>query len=271
MLELVCFTVSRNTNHNVFQVVSSAVKPQFVTTNTQFIPALAPKLAMAPVVASSTISPASVAATTTSSSKLVPATLDQQQTQQQPPQPHFVIQTPRTPTGSTATIVPVSVSGPGIGKHTFAYLGTIIKPGVGVGKSCDSPQLVLPTAGLVPTTNQKLLLAPVPVLPQLAPKPPPTGNITKPSQSQQPKVASLLVPMSIPATVGGGKSGMINLKISNGQIHTEGKGSVTGKFWLHAPNHIFIHCNFGLEEKKKLKPYKHGNNYPTRCDRIHFI
>lgn len=251
MLELVCFTVSRYTNRNVFQVVSSGVKPQFVTTNTQFIPALAPKLAMAPVVASSTISPASVVTTTTSSSKLVPATLDQQQTQQQqPPQPHFVIQTPRTPTGSTATIVPVSVSGPGIGKHTFAYLGTIIKPGVGVGKPCESPQLVLPTAGLVPATNQKLLLAPVPVLPQLAPKPPATGNISKPSQSQQPKVASLLVPMSIPAAVGGGKSGMINLKISNGQIHTEGKGSVTGEFWFCTPNHNFIHCNFGLEEEK---------------------
>jgi hypothetical protein len=237
----------------VFQVVSSAIKPQFVTTNTQFIPTLAPKLAMAPVVASSTISPASVVTTTTSSSKLVAATLDQQQTQQQPPQPHFVIQAPRTPAGSTATIVPVSVSGPGIAKHTFAYLGTIIKPGVGVGKPCESPQLVLPTAGLVPATNQKLLLAPVPVLPQLAPKPP-TGNTTKAPQSQQPKVASLLVPMSIPATVGGGKSGMINLKISNGQIHTEGKGSVTGKFWFCTPNHNFIHYNFGLE--KKMRPHK---------------
>lgn len=203
---------------------------------------------MAPVVASSTISPASVV-TTTCSSKLVPAALDQQQAPQQPPQPHFVIQTPRTPAGSTATIVPVSVSGPGIGKHTFAYLGTIIKPGVSVGKPCESPQLVLPTAGLVPATNQKLLLAPVPVLPQLAPKPPPTGNITKPSQTQQPKVTSLLVPMSIPATVGGGKSGMINLKISNGQIHTEGKGSVTGKFSFCIP--ITISCTETSRQRKK--------------------
>ncbi|XP_021915653.1 lethal(3)malignant brain tumor-like protein 3 isoform X2 [Zootermopsis nevadensis] len=208
------------------QVVSSAIKPQFVTTNTQFIPTLAPKLAMAPIVASSTITPASVVTTTTSSSKLVPATLDQQQSQQQQ-QPHFVIQAPRTPAGSSATIVPVSVGGPGMGKHTFAYLGTIIKPGMGVGKPGESPQLVLPTAGLVPATNQKLLLAPVPVLPQLAPAPPPIGNTTISSSSQQPKVTSLLVPMTIPATVGGGKSGMINLKISNGQIHTEGKGSVT--------------------------------------------
>lgn len=220
------------TNCTVLQVVSSAIKPQFVTTNAQFISTLAPKLAMAPVVAPSTISPASVVTTTTSSSKLVSATLEQQQQaqQQQSPPSHFVIQAPRTPGGSTAAIVPVSVGGPGMGKHTFAYLGTIIKPGMGVGKPGESPQLVLPTAGLVPATNQKLLLAPVPVLPQLAPAPPPASNITTPSSSQQPKVASLLVPMTIPAAVGGGKSGMINLKISNGQIHTEGKGSVTGKF-----------------------------------------
>lgn len=219
------------TNRTVLQVVSSAIKPQFVTTNAQFISTLAPKLAVAPVVAPSTISPASVVTTTTSSSKLVSATLEQQQPQQQQSPPsHFVIQAPRTPGSSTATIVPVSVGGPGMGKHTFAYLGTIIKPGMGVGKPGESPQLVLPTAGLVPATNQKLLLAPVPVLPQLAPAPPPASNITTPSSSQQPKVASLLVPMTIPAAVGGGKSGMINLKISNGQIHTEGKGSVTGKF-----------------------------------------
>jgi hypothetical protein len=68
-----------------------------------------------------------------------------------------------------------------MGKHTFAYLGTIIKPGMGVGKPGESPQLVLPTAGLVPATNQKLLLAPVPVLPQLAPAPPPAGNTAIPS------------------------------------------------------------------------------------------
>lgn len=227
------FSCKAFTYHNALQVVSSAIKPQFVTTNTQFIPTLAPKLAVAPVIASSTVTPASVVTTTTCSTKLVPATLDQQQSQQQqqqPSQPHFVIQAPRTPAGSTATIVPVSVAGPGMGKHTFAYLGTIIKPGMGVGKAGESPQLVLPTAGLVPATNQKLLLAPVPVLPQLAPAPPPASNTTIPSSSQQPKMAGLLVPMTIPAAVGGGKSGMINLKISNGQIHTEGKGSVTGKF-----------------------------------------
>ncbi|XP_069703930.1 lethal(3)malignant brain tumor-like protein 3 isoform X2 [Periplaneta americana] len=227
-------TVPVSTTSTGTQVMSSAIKPQFVTTNTQFIPTLAPKLAMAPVVAPSNITPASVVTTTTCTSKLVPTTLDQQQPQQsqqqqqqQQAQPHFVIQAPRTPAGSTATIVPVSVGGAGMGKHTFAYLGTIIKPGMGVGKPGESPQLVLPTAGLVPATNQKLLLAPVPVLPQLAPAPPPIGNTSNPTPSQQPKVASLLVPMTIPATVGGGKSGMINLKISNGQIHTEGKGSVT--------------------------------------------
>lgn len=103
------------TNHVVLQVVSSAIKPQFVTTNAQFISTLGPKLAMAPVVAPSTISPASVVTTTTCSSKLVPSTLEQQQSQQQqqqPPPSHFVIQAPRTPGGSTATIVPVSVGGP---------------------------------------------------------------------------------------------------------------------------------------------------------------
>lgn len=216
---------------------------------------------MAPVVASSTITPSSVVTTTTCSSKLVPATLDQQQSQQQqqqqqPPPSHFVIQAPRTPAGSTATIVPVSaVGGSGMGKHhTFAYLGTIIKPGMGVGKAGESPQLVLPTAGLVPASNQKLLLAPVPVLPQLAPAPPPTANTTtpSPSPSQQPKVASLLVPMTIPATVGGGKGGMINLKISNGQIHTEGKGSVTGKcrFCTLNPQFILLKLVYALRGNK---------------------
>lgn len=194
---------------------------------------------MAPVVAPSTISPASAVTTATCSTKVSPTTLEQQQSQQQQkqqqqpqqsPPSHFVIQAPRTPGGSTATIVPVSVGGPGMGKHTFAYLGTIIKPGMGVGKPGESPQLVLPTTGLVPATNQKLLLAPVPALPKLAPAPPRRSKITKPSSSQQPKVTSLIVPMTIPAAVGGGKSGMINLKISNGQIHTEGKGPVTGKF-----------------------------------------
>ena len=216
--------------------MSNAIKPQFVTTNTQFIPTLAPKIAMAPVVTPSNITQASVVTTTTSTTKLIPATLDQQPTQQvqqqqQQQPPHFVIQAPRAQGGSTATIVPVSVGGPGMGKHTFAYLGTFIKPGMGVGKPGETPQLVLPTAGLVPASNQKLLLAPVPVLPQLAPAPPSTGSTTTSAPPQQPKVASLLVPMSIPAAVGGGKSGMINLKISNGQIHTEGKGSVTGELF----------------------------------------
>ncbi|PSN53045.1 hypothetical protein C0J52_03962 [Blattella germanica] len=184
---------------------------------------------MAPVVTPSNISQAAVATTTASATTLIPANLDQQQTQQVPQQQssHFVIQAPRAQGGSTATIVPVSVGGPGMPKHTFAYLGTIIKPGVGVGKPGETSQLVLPAAGLVPAANQKLLLAPVPVLPQLAPAPAPPGNASTTAGTQQPKVASLLVPMSIPAAVGGGKSGMINLKISNGQIHTEGKGSVT--------------------------------------------
>ncbi|KAJ9591128.1 hypothetical protein L9F63_002349, partial [Diploptera punctata] len=224
-------TMPVSTTSTGTQVVSSAIKPQFVTTNTQFIPTLAPKIAMAPVVTPTNITQASVVTTTASTTKIIPATLDQQPSQQVQPQqpPHFVIQAPRAQGGSTATIVPVSVGGPGMGKHTFAYLGTIIKPGMGVGKPGETPQLVLPTAGLVPASNQKLLLAPVPVLPQLAPAPPSTGNTTTSAPPQQSKVTSLLlpVPMSIPATVSGGKSGMINLKISNGQIHTEGKGSVT--------------------------------------------
>lgn len=58
------------------------------------------------------------------------------------------------------------------------------------------------------------------VLPKLAPTP----------STQQPKVASLLVPISLPGQVTPAttKGGMINLKISNGQIQTENKGCITG-------------------------------------------
>ncbi|XP_015437327.1 PREDICTED: lethal(3)malignant brain tumor-like protein 3 isoform X1 [Dufourea novaeangliae] len=124
---------------------------------------------------------------------------------------------------STAQIVPLSSSqgnqnNAQTGKHTFAYLGTLIKP----NKSRDS--VVIP--GALTTTQiakQKLVIAPV--LSQLAQT---STSTTTGSQSQTAKhMANLLLPVSIPQQSGPTKSSMFNLKINNGQLTTESKGTIT--------------------------------------------
>ncbi|XP_031835752.1 lethal (3) malignant brain tumor isoform X2 [Nomia melanderi] len=130
----------------------------------------------------------------------------------------------RKSNASTAQIVPLSSSqgnqtNAQAGKHTFAYLGTLIKP----NKSRES--VVIPAGALTTTqiTKPKLVIAPV--ISQLAQT---STSTTTGSQSQPPKhMANLLLPVSIPQQSGPTKSSMFNLKINNGQISTESKGTIT--------------------------------------------
>nr|CAD7201775.1 unnamed protein product [Timema douglasi] len=131
-------------------------------------------------------------------------------------QPHIVIQRPVNQTSSSGPTTAIT-------KHTFAYLGTLLKPGM--TKSGESSQLVLPNGQLpskiIPAPSQKLVLTPM--LPQRTPTP--ASTIT--TGSHQNKVTSLLVPVSLSSQTAASKN-IINLKISNGQITTaEGKTAVT--------------------------------------------
>nr|CAD7580033.1 unnamed protein product [Timema californicum] len=161
-------------------------------------------------------------------------------------QPHIVIQRPVNQTSSSGPTTAIT-------KHTFAYLGTLLKekpPPIhpteirtsispssavelqhdkrpGMTKSGESSQLVLPNGQLpskiIPAPSQKLVLTPM--LPQRTP----TSASTITTGSHQNKVTSLLVPVSLSSQTAANKN-IINLKISNGQITTaEGKTAVTGK------------------------------------------
>ncbi|XP_076647898.1 lethal (3) malignant brain tumor isoform X3 [Halictus rubicundus] len=122
----------------------------------------------------------------------------------------------RKSNASTAQIVPLSSSQGNqttaqAGKHTFAYLGTLIKP----NKSRESV--------VIPAAKPKLVIAPV--ISQLAQT---STSTTTGSQNQPTKhMANLLLPVSIPQQSGPTKSSMFNLKINNGQISTESKGTIT--------------------------------------------
>lgn len=75
-------------------------------------------------------------------------------------------------------------------------------------------------------TKPKLVIAPV--ISQLAQT---STSTTTGSQSQPPKhMANLLLPVSIPQQNVPPKSSMFNLKINNGQINTDSKGTITGKY-----------------------------------------
>ncbi|XP_033342769.2 lethal (3) malignant brain tumor isoform X2 [Megalopta genalis] len=130
----------------------------------------------------------------------------------------------RKSNASTAQIVPLSSSQGNqttaqAGKHTFAYLGTLIKP----NKSRES--VVIPAGALTTTQIAKPKLVIGPVISQLAQT---STSTTTGSQSQTPKhMANLLLPVSIPQQSGPTKSSMFNLKINNGQISTESKGTIT--------------------------------------------
>ncbi|XP_043500389.1 lethal(3)malignant brain tumor-like protein 1 isoform X1 [Polistes fuscatus] len=136
-------------------------------------------------------------------------------------QKHILLRKSNT---STAQIVPLNASqgnqtNSQSGKHTFAYLGTLIKP----NKSRES--VVIPAGALTTTqiTKPKLVIAPV--ISQLAQT---STSTTTGSQSQPSKhMTNLLLPVSIPQQSGSAKSSMFNLKINNGQISTDSKGTIT--------------------------------------------
>ncbi|XP_039307528.1 lethal(3)malignant brain tumor-like protein 3 isoform X3 [Solenopsis invicta] len=126
---------------------------------------------------------------------------------------------------STAQIVPLNTTqgnqtNAQVGKHTFAYLGTLIKP----NKSRES--VVIPAGALTQTqitTKPKLVITPV--ISQLAQT---STSTTSGSQSQPGKhMANLILPVNIPQQSGTTKSSMFNLKINNGQLSTESKGTIT--------------------------------------------
>ncbi|KMQ94309.1 lethal malignant brain tumor-like 3 protein [Lasius niger] len=124
---------------------------------------------------------------------------------------------------STAQIVPLSTTqgsqtNAQVGKHTFAYLGTLIKP----NKSRES--VVIPAGALTSTQISKPKLVITPVISQLAQ----TSTSTTSGQSQPSKhMANLLLPVNIPQQSGTTKPSMFNLKINNGQLSTESKGTIT--------------------------------------------
>ncbi|XP_024880512.1 lethal(3)malignant brain tumor-like protein 3 isoform X2 [Temnothorax curvispinosus] len=123
---------------------------------------------------------------------------------------------------STAQIVPLNTTqgnqtNAQVGKHTFAYLGTLIKP----NKSRES--VVIPAGALTPTQITKPKLVITPVISQLA-----QSTSTTSSQSQPPKhMANLILPVNIPQQSCSTKPSMFNLKINNGQLSTESKGTIT--------------------------------------------
>lgn len=125
---------------------------------------------------------------------------------------------------NTQTLIPVTVATSTGTKQTFAYLGTIIKP---PGAKTSENQIVVPTshlpAGLVPgPTNQKLLLTPM-AMPKLTPRIPLTCSTTT---SNQPKLSSLILPMTLSTQLKNTNQSVINFKISNGQLQSDPKGGI---------------------------------------------
>ncbi|XP_018398877.1 PREDICTED: lethal(3)malignant brain tumor-like protein 3 [Cyphomyrmex costatus] len=125
---------------------------------------------------------------------------------------------------STAQILPLNTTqgnqtNAQVGKHTFAYLGTLIKP----NKSRES--VVIPAGTLTPAQITKPKLVITPVISQLAQT---STSTTSGSQSQAPKhMANLILPVNISQQSGTTKPSMFNLKINNGQLSTESKGTIT--------------------------------------------
>ncbi|XP_033219397.1 lethal(3)malignant brain tumor-like protein 3 isoform X3 [Belonocnema kinseyi] len=135
-------------------------------------------------------------------------------------QKHILVRRSNTP---TAQIVPLNTSQGSqthaqAGKHTFAYLGTIIKP----NKTRES--VVIPAGGLT-TQISKPKLVITPVLSQLNPTSTssPVGTQSRLKKS----MANLLLPVNIPQQTSSAKPNMLNIKINNGQIGTESKGTIT--------------------------------------------
>ncbi|XP_011698405.1 PREDICTED: lethal(3)malignant brain tumor-like protein 3 isoform X3 [Wasmannia auropunctata] len=125
---------------------------------------------------------------------------------------------------STAQIVPLNTTqgnqtNAQVGKHTFAYLGAFIKP----NKSRES--VVIPAGALTSTQINKPKIVITPVISQLAQT---STSTTSGSQSQTHKhMANLILPVNIPQQSNTTKPSMFNLKINNGQLSTDSKGTIT--------------------------------------------
>ncbi|KAK0089357.1 hypothetical protein PV325_007702 [Microctonus aethiopoides] len=130
----------------------------------------------------------------------------------------------RKTASSAAQILPLNTTTQGNstnnqqGKHTFAYLGTLIKP-----NKAREPVVISP--GNIPTsqiTKPKLVIAPV--ISQLGQ----TSTSTSIQQTQPQKhITNLLLPVSIPQPTEPPKQNMFNLKFNNGPASAENKGGVT--------------------------------------------
>ncbi|XP_046424366.1 lethal(3)malignant brain tumor-like protein 3 isoform X2 [Neodiprion virginianus] len=151
-------------------------------------------------------------------------------------QKHIVLRKTNT---TTAQIVPLQTTQGSqphaqAGKHTFAYLSNLIKP----NKSRET--VVIPAGALSTTQVAKPKLVIAPVISQLSQ---PSSGSTTPVQSQPSKhTTNLLLPVTIPQHSGPAKQGMFNLKINNGQISTDNKGTITvlreskgGSSGIHPP------------------------------------
>lgn len=90
------------------------------------------------------------------------------------------------------------------------------------------------TGGLATAQTPKPKIVITPVISQISPVSN-SGATATVVQTQPPKhTANLLLPVTIPQQSGPAKQGMFNLKINNGQISTEGKGTITGEDYLIA-------------------------------------
>lgn len=129
----------------------------------------------------------------------------------------------KSTTNSGQGLVPVTMAPPIGSKQTFTYLGAIIKQAT--TKTSDN-QIVVPSShlpvGLVPApTNQKVLFTSM-AMPRLTAR---TTMTSSTSTTTQPKFSNLILPMSLNTQIK--NQSVINFKISNGQIQSDPKGSIT--------------------------------------------
>ncbi|XP_011304993.1 lethal(3)malignant brain tumor-like protein 3 isoform X2 [Fopius arisanus] len=134
-------------------------------------------------------------------------------------QKHILLRKPNTP---NAQILPLNSAGTGAatqsssGKHTFAYLGTFIKP----NKTRES--VVIPAGGIPAPQMQKPKLVITPMISGIGQ----TSTCTTPVSQSQPQkhMANLILPVSIPQSTGASKQSTLNLHFSHGQI-SDSKGT----------------------------------------------
>lgn len=136
----------------------------------------------------------------------------------------------------TAQIVPLNPSqgnqtNAHAGKHSFAYLGTIIKsnknrePVVISATGDDNRSSVQYIGGITTGQANKQKLVITPVLSQLAPTPTTTTIATQSRLNKH--MTNLLLPVNIPQQTSPKTSMMNHVKITNGQVTGDNKGAIT--------------------------------------------